>query len=687
MYRLGIDSGGTFTDFVLSGEDTLNVYKTPSTPADPSQAVRDGLELVADDLGTDVPGVLSMIDIIIHGTTVATNAIIEHTGAKTGLLCTAGHEDSLEIRLGHKEDGHRYDMSYPMAEMLVPRDLRMPVRGRILADGSEYAALEEADVHRAIERFKVEEVEAVAVSLVWSFANPAHEERVLEIVGAELPDVYTSVSSTVLPQVREYTRTSTTVVNAYVKPTLDRYVERVDRYLERNGFEGQIRYIQANGGIGSSEALRARPAYAINSGPAGGPAAGLHLGRQFGSEDVITVDMGGTSFDVSLTRDGSTEIRKDFDLMRYRMGLPMLQVETIGAGGGSIAQLDRGVLKVGPESAGADPGPACYGRGGTRPTTTDALVVLGYLNQTELLGGRMEIDADASRRAIAKHIAEESQLDVETAAAGILEIVNKTMVDGIRQVSIEKGHDPRDFTMVCGGGAGPAHATGLADELGIGRVLVPKTASVLCAYGEVVSDYKHNTLASYPSAITDIDPADLEATFAALEAEGREQLRTEGISDDDIRLQRVFEMRYQNQIKECEVELQATDITDEWLGELRAAFDRRHEELYTYAEPETAVDLINIESVAYGTVAPPDVAGVLPTDRTLADARTGKREAYFERGVGFVETLVYDGGAVPPGAELDGPAIIEEDTTTIVVNPGWNARLDESGVYELRTDS
>ncbi|WP_416841412.1 hydantoinase/oxoprolinase family protein [Haloferax sp. DFSO52] len=683
MYRLGIDSGGTFTDFVLSGEDTLNVYKTPSKPSDPSQAVRDGLELVADDLDTDIAGLLSSIDIIIHGTTVATNAIIEHTGAKTGLICTAGHEDSLEIRLGHKEDGHRYDMEYPMAEMLVPRHLRMPVRGRILSDGSEYEPLHEDDVYKAIERFKHEGVEAVAVSLVWSFANTDHENRVVEIIEEELPDVYTSVSSTVLPQVREYTRTSTTVVNAYVKPTLDQYVEQVDEYLDEHGFDGQIRYIQANGGIGSSESLRARPAYAINSGPAGGPAAGLHLGRQFGSEDVITIDMGGTSFDVSLTRDGSTEIRKDFDLMRYRMGLPMLQVETIGAGGGSIAQLDRGVLKVGPESAGADPGPACYDRGGTRPTTTDALVVLGYLNQTELLGGRMAIDADASWRAVAEHIADESQLDVETAAAGILEIVNKTMVDGIRQVSIEKGHDPRDFTMVCGGGAGPAHATGLADELGIGRVLVPKTASVLCAYGEVVSDYKHNTLASYPSAITAVDPDDLESVFAALEAEGVEQLQTEGISDDDISLKRVFEMRYQNQIKECEVEMPATEITEEWLSELRDAFDRRHEELYTYAEPETAVDLINIESIAYGAVTPPDVEGVLSSDNELSDAISGTRDAYFERAGGFVETTVYDGSLVPAGAELDGPAIVEEDTTTIVVNPGWHARLDESGVYEL----
>lgn len=685
-YRLGIDSGGTFTDFVLAGDGAVEVHKTPSTPSDPSQAVRDGLELVAREHGTDVAGLLAEIDIIIHGTTVATNALIEHTGAKTGLICTAGHEDSLEIRLGHKEDGHRYDMNYPMAEMLVPRNLRVPVRGRILADGSEYEPLNEDDVYAAIERFKSAGVEAVAVSLVWSFENPAHEERIREILAEELPDVFTSLSVDVLPQVREYTRTSTTVVNAYVKPTLDRYVARVDEYLDANGFTGEIRYIQANGGIASSETLRRRPAYAINSGPAGGPAAGLHLGRQFGSEDVITVDMGGTSFDVSLTRDGSTEVRKDFDLMRYRMGLPMLHVETIGAGGGSIASLDRGVLQVGPESAGAEPGPACYDRGGTRPTVTDALMVLGYLNQAELLGGRMPIDSEASANAIEEHVAGDSQLDVETAAAGILEIVTKNMVDGIRQVSIEKGHDPRDFTMVCGGGAGPAHATALADELGVGRVLVPKTASVLCAYGEVVSNYKHNRLASYPSRIEDVDADDLEARFADLEAGARDRLATEGIAAEDIELQRVFEMRYRNQIKECEVTMPAVEITDEWLDELRAAFDRRHEELYTYAEPETPVDVINIESVAYGEVTPPDISGGLPTEGTVDDARTGSREAYFEAAGGFTETPVYDGARIPAGAELVGPAIVEETTTTMVVNPGWRARLDDAGVYDLTAE-
>uniref|UniRef100_UPI002FCE6615 hydantoinase/oxoprolinase family protein n=1 Tax=Haladaptatus sp. CMSO5 TaxID=3120514 RepID=UPI002FCE6615 len=473
------------------------------------------------------------------------------------------------------------------------------------------------------------------------------------------------------------------VVNAYVKPTLDQYVARVDEYLEDHGFTGQIRYIQANGGIASSELLRERPAYAINSGPAGGPAAGLHLGKQFGSSDVITIDMGGTSFDVSLTKDGATEIRKDFDLMRYRMGLPMLQVETIGAGGGSIAALNRGVLEVGPESAGAEPGPACYDRGGTKPAVTDALVVLGYLNQTELLGGRMQIDADASRKAIADHIADDSQLDVETAAAGILEIVNKRMVAGIRQVSIEKGHDPRDFTMVCGGGAGPAHATGLADELGIKRVLVPKTASVLCAYGEVVSNYRHNHLASYPSAIGDIDPANLEAQFTQLEADATAQLQSEGIDDDDIRLERVFEMRYQNQIKECEVSMPAEQITDEWLASLRDAFDRRHEELYTYAEPETPVDLINIESIAHGHITPPDITGDIPEGTPLEDAQVATRDAIFEGETDAAPVPVYDGEVIPVDGTLSGPAIIEEPTTTIVVNPEWTARLDAAGVYEL----
>jgi N-methylhydantoinase A len=299
----------------------------------------------------------------------------------------------------------------------------------------------------------------------------------------------------------------------------------------------------------------------------------------------------------------------------------------------------------------------------------------------------MPIDSDASATAIEEHIASASQLDVETAAAGVLEIVTKNMVDGIRQVSIEKGHDPRDFTMVCGGGAGPAHATALADELGVGRVLVPKTASVLCAYGEVVSNYKHNQLASYPSRIEEVDAADLESRFAALEAEARERLATEGIAEDDVELQRVFEMRYRNQIKECEVTMPAVEITEEWLSSLREAFDRRHEELYTYAEPETPVDVINIESVAHGHVTPPDISGGLPTEGSAEDARAGSREAYFEADGGFTETPVYDGARIPAGAELVGPAIVEEATTTMVVNPGWRARLDDAGVYELTVEN
>lgn len=459
-YRLGVDAGGTFTDFVLADQGgNLHLFKATSTPEDGTKAIADGLSQIAEAMDTSIEEILSNTDLCVNGTTVGLNALIQHRGAKTGLICTAGHEDSIEIRLGHKEEGHRYDGQYPPAHILVERHLRRPIRERVLADGSIKVPLNEDDVRQACVYFKQQGVEAVAVSFLWSVANEQNERRAAEIVREMLPDAYVSVGLEVYPQMREYTRTSTTITNAYLGPVLERYVTKIDKFFQDKGTKVPVRYYQSNGGMASRDVMVSRAVSAINSGPASAPQAALYIGKPFGINNLITVDMGGTSFDMTLTQNGVTNINKDIDFLRYRIGIPMIQVETLGAGGGSIAWIDSmGLLNVGPQSAGASLGPVCYKRGGTEPTVTDANVALGYLNQESLLGGRLKIDSAGARHAIQEHIAKPLGISVEKAAYGIYNIVNNNMINGIRRVSIERGYDPRDFALV-GAGAQPAYTS------------------------------------------------------------------------------------------------------------------------------------------------------------------------------------------------------------------------------------
>ena len=684
-YRLGIDTGGTFTDFILaSAGEGIRLYKTPSTPHDPPIAVREGLEQIGADLGCSVADFLRDCDLVILGTTVGVNALIEHKGAKTGLFCTAGHEDSLEIRLGHKEDGHRYDADFPQATMLVSRALRFPVEERVLSTGEVSVPLNEADVRRGIRRFREEGVEAVAISLVWSFLHPEHERRIAELVRAEMPGTYVTLSVDLLPQIREYTRTSTTVMNAYIGPIIRRYVERMEALLHDLGYANPVRYMQSNGGLTSGRFLADKGIYALNSGPSAGPNAGLFFHTGDRSRDIITVDMGGTSFDISLSKDGKTNIVKDFDFLRYRIGIPMLQVETLGAGGGSIAFVNgMGLLQVGPESAGAQPGPAAYGRGGQRPTVTDALVVLGYLNQEALLGGRLRIDAEAARRVIAAGVAGPLKLDVERAAQGIFTLVNSNMVSGIRRVSIERGYDPRDFMMVVGGGAGPAHAGRLASELGIPTILIPKVSSALCAFGEILADMKHSYLSSSAVRLDAMDYAHLNDTFASMETQGRHDLGSAGVAADVITISRSLDMRYVDQVHECQVDIPLEDLSASNIDAIAEAFHTRHEELFTYCERDNTVEIMNLESTVVGKVARPQLPPLASGTPDPAHAQSGERSAFFEENNAFVMTPVYDGARLLVGNVVVGPAIIEEITTSIVVFPGWQVRLDDPGVYVM----
>ncbi|WP_454817974.1 caprolactamase subunit alpha [Labrys neptuniae] len=684
-YRLGIDAGGTFTDFVIANRTSgdVKLFKALSTPSDPTRAIENGLKQIAENFGTTPSAIVSDCDLCINGTTVGLNALITHRGGKTGLICTAGHEDSIEIRNGHKEDGFRYDPEYPAATMLVPRYLRRGVRERVLSDGSVRTAIQEEDVRQACRLFLAEKVETVAISFVWSVLNPGHERRAAEIVREMMPDVILTVGSELYPQIREYTRTSTAVTNAYLAPVMRRYVTAVDRYFRDLGAKQPVRYFQSNGGLAVGQVMTDRSVYAINSGPASAPQAGLYVGAPFGKENVITVDMGGTSFDITLTRNGQTNLNKNVDFLRYRVGVPMIQVETLGAGGGSIGWIDSlGLLQVGPQSAGSEPGPACYGRGGTDPTTSDANLVLGYLNPEGLLGGKLPLDVGRAREAIAR-IAGPLGISVEQAAYGMFTIVNSGMVNGIRRVSVERGYDPRDFVLVGAGGATAAHITALAREMGIDTIILPKLASGLCAFGQIISDVKYNYMATAPLRLDNAGACEkIDVLFAEIEAQGVRHLEADGFAADRIAIKRSLEMRYVGQVHECTVDIDNFRIDDTTIDRVKEAFHARHEELYTYCERHNPVEVVNIESTLFGLIEKPRPPR-LDSTGSLEQALKDRRPAIFHRSGETTSTPVYDGSKLGVGVSVAGPAIIEEVTTTIVIEPGWTASLHESGSYLL----
>jgi len=685
QYRLGIDAGGTFTDFILADRDgEVRIFKALSTPQDPTQAIRNGLKLIEEETGITARDIVSNADLCINGTTVGLNALIQHKGAKTGLIATKGHEDSIEIRLGHKEDGYRYDPEYPPATMLVPRYLRRGIRERVISTGAVHTPMNEEDVRDACRHFLREGVAAVAISFVWSVLHPAHELRAAEIVREMMPDVRLTVGSHLYPQVREYTRTSTAVVNAYLSPILSAYVEAVDGYFQSLGAKNPVRYFQSNGGLAVGSVVSEQSVYAINSGPASAPQAALYIGEPWGLQNIITVDMGGTSFDITLTRDGRANVSKNIDFLRYRIGIPMIQVETLGAGGGSIGWIDSmGLLQMGPQSAGSEPGPACYDQGGEKPTTTDANLVLGYLNPDGLVGGRLPLNPARAREAITKGLAGPLNLSVEQAAYGMFTIVNNNMVNAIRRVSVERGYDPRDFVLNCAGGATGAHITALAREMGITRILVSKLASGLCAYGQIISDVKYNYMAPAPVRLEGAAAAaKLDALFTGLEIKGTADLARDGFDRDRISIRRSLDMRYVGQVHECTVDIDPFPLDEAALDTLKAAFHARHKELYTYSELQSVVEVVNVESAILGRVDRPRRM-TIARGKGGESARSGTRPMIFAASGEAQDTPVYTGAALGAGDSVSGPAVIEEVTTTIVIEPGWTAELHASGVYVL----
>ena len=685
-YRLGIDAGGTFTDFVLADKSgDIKIYKTLSTPNNPTKAIQDGLQLISEDLEISPEDIISQSDLCINGTTVGLNALIQHKGSPVGLICTEGHEDSIEIRLGHKEDGYRYDPDYPPAVMLSPRYLRKGIRERILSNGKIKIPINEDDVREACKVFIDEGINTIAISFIWSVLNQSHEIIAEKIVSEMMPKAFITVGSKLYPQIREYTRTSTAVTNAYLSPILKSYVSAINEYFINLGGENNVRYYQSNGGLATGDVMTDRSVYAINSGPASAPIAGLSIAKPFNYQNVITVDMGGTSFDITLTKEGSTNLNKNIDFLRYRIGVPMIQVETLGAGGGSIGWIDQmGLLQVGPQSAGANPGPACYDNGGEEPTVSDANLVLGYLNPEGLIGGKLPLNYKNAFNSIEKNIAKPLDIEVQKAAYGIFTIVNNNMVNGIRRVTVERGYDPRDFVLVAGGGATGAHITALAKEMGIDTVLVSKLSSGLCAYGQIISDVKYNFMATIPTRLNLLKAAEeINNAFKGIESKGIKYLNKDGFEEKNIKIYRSLEMRYVGQIHECTVNIDFFEITNETLENIKEAFHNRHKELYTYSETESPVELVNIESTIYGKIDRPTYLE-LENKGQINDALKTSRNLIFSETGNLIKTPVYDGNKLSPGHQINGPAVVEEDTTTLVIEPEWFLELHKSGTYIIK---
>ena len=681
-YRIGIDVGGTFTDYLLLDErGGTRAHKVLSTPADPSQAVLQGLGDLAAANGASLQQFLGEVDIIVHGTTVTTNAVLTGRVARTGLLTTHGFRDALEMRRGVRESF--YDNKLTAPRPLVPRRLRLPVRGRIDQRGREIEPLALDDVERGIAALRASGVEAVAISFLHAYANSAHEEAAAELVARRMPDAYLSVSSRVLPQVRFYERTSTTVLNAVVGPILRRYVDNLRRRLTESGFAGALRIMQSNGGVTSPEVVAALAASTLLSGPAAAPTAGLAALQPHGEDSFITMDMGGTSFDAALVVDGTPSVTTSSSVSRFALALPSMEIVTIGAGGGSIAWIDDGLLKMGPQSAGADPGPACYGRGGKEPTCSDANLVLGYLSPDFFAGGRIRLDAGAARAAIEHGVAAPLGMDPVRAAFGMYQVMNVNMASAIREISVQKGWDPREFPLICAGGAGAIHAAMIARELGIRRVIVPRDAAIFCASGMLRTDLKHDFVRSHAAVLGDatMRGGRIVELVDEMAVEADAVLRSEGIAIGHRRFSYALDLRYRGQYHEVPVEVSIDQLRSGAWAAIRSAFHERHDRLYGYAlrDEATPVEMVSVRLAALGeTDKPPQVREPVAAE-DAAHALEGRR-AVFQPAAGvFGETPVYDGDRLRHGNRLQGPAIVEKVTTTIFVPAGFDLVVDALG--------
>ena len=681
MYVIGIDVGGTFTDFVIAQEgQPPRYFKTASTPHDPSEGLMTGLTHAASAHDLSLEDFLAAADMIIHGSTVATNTLVERKGAKVGLLTTDGFRDLLEMREGLKED--RYNLRMTPVEPLVPRYMRAEVPERVRSDGSATVALDEDALNKALDGLKDDGVEALAVCFLFSYLNSAHEDRVGEVIRAKFPGMYTSLSSQVIPQIKEFDRLSTTVINSYVGPVLGRYLENLQERLTKFQQSGDFLIMQSNGGVAPIEDSRRLAVRSILSGPAGGVSGAAAYGRLTGSSNIIAFDMGGTSTDISLIENGEPHLSTEKFEAGWKISVPMIDIHTMGAGGGSIASVGPGgIMQVGPQSAGAVPGPAAYDKGGDRPTVTDANLALGYLDSGNFLGGSTTLQKGLAEKAISEHVAHPTGLSMIEAAEGITEVVSTSIAEGIRLMSVQRGVDPRRFNMMAFGGAAGLQASKVARQLQVEKVIIPAAAAVLSAHGMLSTDLKYDYSRSLPTSLLGMDLDAVKALVEGMESEGRQKLQDQGVLESCIEITVSADMRYLDQI--YEVNVPVPDLTQDlelllyqWAGN----FHSRYQELYSYSQSEQEIRLVTLRVSLVGSLPKLDPP---PVDRVTTDTvkAKGRRKVYLS---GWTDATVYEITELPPGSLVNGPAVLESDFTTVLVEAGDKATIDSYGGIELQ---
>jgi N-methylhydantoinase A len=682
-YRVGVDVGGTFTDLLcVTPAGEVVVDKTPSTPEDQSTGVMTGLEQLATRFGLPLAEFCRQLDIVVHGTTTADNTMIEMNGANTGLLVTEGHRDEIEMRRVHKEE--IWDPTYPAPPAIARRRARIPIPERLSFEGEVLLPLDEEAVRAGVRRLRKLGVESIAIMFLFSFVNPQHERRAAEIVREEFPDVANiSMSHDVMPRGPEFERVSTTLVNAYVAPRIASYVGNLQEKLRRAGYAGQLLIMQSTGGVMPPEYVAKRAVSLLASGPTGGVMGATLAAAHGGIGDFVAVDMGGTSFDVCLVRNGRPEIKTDWNWRyRYYIGLPMVDVQSVGAGGGSIARVRQGALLVGPESAGSKPGPVSYGRGGALPTVTDADAVLGYLPADGFAAGRMQLDVEAARGAISREVAEPLGIDVIEAAWGIERIVNANMADATRRVLASHGADFRELALIAYGGNGAVHAWAIAQQLGIDRVYVPKAAPAFSALGVLVADYVVDLVRSYVTPLSQVDVPRLHTLMHELDDEISKELEPTGLAEGQIQRTLYAQMCYPGQNFDMSVPVpEGRNLSEADLLDVAERFHDQHEAERGFSFHNQQPLVRGVRIIARGTTPKPDRLAEMGTVTDATAAQVGTRPAHFEGG--FVETPVIDGAQLGPGAVVHGPALVQEPFTVVVVPPGATATLDATGTYEL----
>jgi len=675
-YRVTVDTGGTFSDFVFFNEDTgeISITKVPSTPKEPFQAVLNGVKELIDQ------GVAAGdISFFCHGTTVGTNALLEEKGAKTGLMVTQGFRGIYEVMEQTRGYGPAtYDLFFEKPRLLAPPYLTEEIPERVDFKGNALKAIDVEASRQAIRRLKQKGVQSVAVCCLFSFLNPDHELKIKELFAEEFPEARLSLSYEVLPQIREFYRLSTTVINAYIQPVMASYLGRLENRMREMGVTTPKLYImQSNGGVSTFKGSAEKPVATVLSGPAGGVIASMGTCERVGINNIITFDMGGTSCDVALIHQGNPVITTQGKINLRPIALPMLDIHTVSAGGGTIARIDAvGGLQVGPDSAGADPGPVCYNRGGENITVTDANMVCGVLDPNHFLGGRMKLDKEKAQRVLQKKLAKPLKLDLLEAADGVLKIIDAKMEEAIKAVSSARGYDIRDFTLVAFGGGGPMHAGRMALDLGIPSVLVPLTPGVHSALGLLMSDVKHDYVRSKLVGLDDLDLTEINHMFHQLIERAKADLESEGFTEEEIKIEPYLDLRYAGQGYELTVPCSMPPLTKHDLLMMRQRFDTMHEQNSGHKAESEPVELVSLRLISLGLVPQAKLSPGKVTGRKIEDARLGERKVYFGKEHGVLATQVYNRDLFEPGHKIAGPAIVEQLDTTTVIQPEQEATVD-----------